>query len=265
MKKSKIILYSFSFLVVPILIVYLIYFSLLVNTNYEKPIIIAHAGGEIDGKIYTNTLEAVVENYNNGVRYFEIDFMLSSDNKLICVHEWENDFYGSYSQNNLPTYAEFENISIKTKNLTLTPLNSDRIKLLLNKYPDLKIITDTKLETNENFYKTICTEFADYLNQIIVQVYSFEEVNYLKNYNVKIILTLYKKLEFLVNILAFAEENQNKIFGITTHYLNYNINLAKKLKSLNINYFVHTINSKNVSEWLYLTGCTGIYTDNLFN
>ncbi len=56
---------------------------------------IMHAGGAIEGKIYTNSLEALEENYKNGNRIFEIDLNYTSDHQLVMIHGWsEADYEG---------------------------------------------------------------------------------------------------------------------------------------------------------------------------
>lgn len=56
-----------------------------------SPRLIAHAGGTVREKEYntkyTNSLEALRQNYNLGHRLFEMDFNLTSDKKLAAVHD----------------------------------------------------------------------------------------------------------------------------------------------------------------------------------
>ena len=56
--------------------------------------LIAHAGGAVRhstfSSIYTNSLEALVENYNLGHRVFEFDFCLTSDGDLALLHDWDS-------------------------------------------------------------------------------------------------------------------------------------------------------------------------------
>ena len=50
---------------------------------------IAHAGGEIDGEIYTNSLEALTKSYLDGFRLFELDIIRTSDGHFVAAHDWE--------------------------------------------------------------------------------------------------------------------------------------------------------------------------------
>jgi glycerophosphoryl diester phosphodiesterase len=59
------------------------------KVDVKKRFIIAHAGGKIDGFIYTNSLEALNSSYKKGCLLFELDIQETSDGKLIAVHDWE--------------------------------------------------------------------------------------------------------------------------------------------------------------------------------
>lgn len=50
--------------------------------------VIAHAGGGIDGYIYTDSLEAINNSYDNGARLFDIDLRFTSDIEIVLRHDW---------------------------------------------------------------------------------------------------------------------------------------------------------------------------------
>lgn len=53
--------------------------------------VIAHSGGGIEGKVYTNSKEAMELAYSNGTRMFDIDLRFTSDEKLVLRHSWTDD------------------------------------------------------------------------------------------------------------------------------------------------------------------------------
>ena len=55
------------------------------NTEYWEHFI-AHAGGAIDGITYTNSLEALDLSYSKGCKLFELDLVLTSDDKIIAKY-----------------------------------------------------------------------------------------------------------------------------------------------------------------------------------
>ena len=46
---------------------------------------IAHAGGQYQGQIYTNSINVLNENKDK-FQLFEIDFHFTFDKKLVCIH-----------------------------------------------------------------------------------------------------------------------------------------------------------------------------------
>lgn len=43
----------------------------------------------VDGKAYTNSLEALQSNLAAGHRIFEVDLAITSDGKVVCLHDWD--------------------------------------------------------------------------------------------------------------------------------------------------------------------------------
>lgn len=87
------------------------YKKIINSNNY-----IAHALGGIDGQTYTNSKEAIENSYNKGVRLFEVDVKLTSDNKLVCVHGWSKKDYEeklgiTYNEeNSIMSYEQLKNL-----------------------------------------------------------------------------------------------------------------------------------------------------------
>lgn len=71
-------------LVLPIYVCSFVTFTLFLSTScssneYQNIELIAHAGGEIDGHIYTNSLEPVQQSIKRGYKFIELDLALTSD------------------------------------------------------------------------------------------------------------------------------------------------------------------------------------------
>lgn len=49
--------------------------------------LIAHAGGCINGKVYTNSKEAVINAIDNRFRYIEMDLYMTSEGDVVCSHD----------------------------------------------------------------------------------------------------------------------------------------------------------------------------------
>ena len=104
--------------------------------------LIAHALGGIDDKYYTNSKEALLYNYELGHRAFEVDFSVTSDEKLVCVHDWE---HGAFIQNRgeekILTKEEFEGGIIFEK---YTPISVEELLTFMEMHKDIWFVTDTK-------------------------------------------------------------------------------------------------------------------------
>ncbi|MCK4824891.1 sulfatase-like hydrolase/transferase, partial [bacterium] len=75
-----------------------------------QPLRVAHAGGGIRGKTYTNSLDALDQNIENGFLYFELDFSFTKDGRLVCIHDWKKSFRRSFGfwTKEKPTVEAFE-------------------------------------------------------------------------------------------------------------------------------------------------------------
>lgn len=113
--------------------------------------IIAHAGGEIAGLRYTNTLEALNLSYAKGARLFELDFIETSDGKLVAGHDWamvkQQAHYSGIiddrplSEREFLSLQPFQPRALRSYQL-YTPLGMKRINAWFQQHPDAVLITD---------------------------------------------------------------------------------------------------------------------------
>ncbi len=110
------------------------------ENRYDTNRFIAHAGGMIDGHVYTNSLEALDQNYKNGFRLFELDILTTSDNIFVAAHDWNRwmEFTG-YRGELPPALAEFKQYKILQK---YTPLDINDINEWFTRHPDAVLVTD---------------------------------------------------------------------------------------------------------------------------
>ena len=64
--------------------------SCVTQERVQRVELIAHAGGEIDGYVYTNSLEALQQAASRGYKFIELDLLLTSDSVLVAAHSWED-------------------------------------------------------------------------------------------------------------------------------------------------------------------------------
>lgn len=108
--------------------------------------LVAHAGGAWRGGAepldYTNSLEALEQNYAYGLRVFEVDLRPTSDGGLALIHDWRS-FGLAGKALSARDWASFA-IPTKVKGVTLTPLLADGLLDFMVAHPDAYVICDTK-------------------------------------------------------------------------------------------------------------------------
>jgi len=114
----------------------------------ERDRFIAHAGGEIEGHTYTNSLEALNLSYKKGFRYFELDFQKTSDGIFVAAHSWSN-WAGitNYTKSLPPSSSEFKKYKIRDK---FTPITIDEINMWFKERTDAYLVTD-KVNSPKDF------------------------------------------------------------------------------------------------------------------
>jgi glycerophosphoryl diester phosphodiesterase len=179
----------------------------------SAPILIAHAGGAINGQIYTNSIEALNSNYNKGFRFFEIDFSWTSDDELVAIHDWfkydtfQEMFYVPPGMK-IPNKEQFLQLKIKTG---LTQLSLEDILKWAAEKGDAYIVTDIKAE-NIKALRKISTDYNRYIKYIIPQAYNYSEYDEsikLESAILSLHFTKWKKLKrsILVNCLILQKNN----------------------------------------------------------
>ncbi len=226
---------------------------------------IAHAGGGIAGKTYTNSFEAIEGNLKGGFSYFEIDFSFTKDNQLACIHDWDQNFKENFGFEigDIPTLKEFEKLvddNLKFHNCTIQSLAG-----FMEKYPEVYLITDVK-DNNLEALNIIKKNIKDYKKRIIPQIYSPSNYSKVKAMGYEqIIWTLYR-YNFSTN--NFVEEVLNWIdkfegsFAITMPKDYAKTKLPRELSKKKIPSYVHTVNeAKEKDYFLNQQLVSEIYTD----
>lgn len=239
--------------------------SLLISSKEElsnnftiKPILITHGGGEINNIPITNSLEAIEKSIRNGSRLIELDFLKTSDNKFILGHDW-----GRANRLLNGTQTLIGHGGYVTETITpLTPVNMDDLINILEKNPDLSIVTDTK-EDNKDFLLHIHNNYRPSMKQLKPQVYNIDEYHYAKSLGFKdIIFTLYKVYLTDDEVVSFVKNND--VYAVTMAESRAKTGLTRKLSNMGIMTYVHTVNDLNLINKYKSLGASGFYTDRLY-
>lgn len=229
--------------------------------NKQDFLLIAHAGGGINGFNYTNSIEAVNNSILNGYNLIEIDLIETRDAKLVGAHDW--DHFKSISNccknNQIPSLKEFKNykiykdlstldyskineIFIKNKNLILVTDKTNNFKLINNLFTFDKDRIIVEIFGRDNYFKAIEENIKNPMYST-----NIGELDFVKKYNIKLIAVHSK--DFIANKNAYIElsENGTIIFVYTSNDVKF---IYKNKNIVNSFYsdFIDIKNNKCVSN-----------------
>lgn len=236
--------------------------------------VIAHGMGSIGGLETPNCLEGFLAQYEAGVRVFEVDLRLTRDVKNVLRHDWWHaEWQKGIDWVNIPTREKFLAEKILDK---YTPLSFQDLLLLMEEYPDICVITDTKFTEPDVFFIQFDSMLADarelgltYLfDRILIQVYGVNMHTALNNIYPfpHYIYTLYQD-GFTGGEKAFREKAaycaKHGIEGITMNEYWWKPAYDSIAKEYGIKVYVHTVNDIDKAKKCLNEGISAIYTDSI--
>ena len=236
------------------------------------PPLVAHAGGGLRHQAgalrYTNSIEALIQNYNLGHRVFEFDLSLTSDHKLAAVHDWRN--FGNLDGKPM-SEAEWRAFVPLDGAYTTAMLEDILDEMLVNE--DMFIITDTKSyeATPEEallqfrcLYDEAVKRDPALLSRVIPQCYDEATFGYImQTYEFpSVIYTLYASKATVEEVIAFAL-SQDRIKVVTMPFAQgvFLEGLPSLLAAAGKIVYVHTVNHFEDIIPLSQNGAAGFYTD----
>lgn len=227
---------------------------------------IIHAGGALrtkagDEVIYTNSLDALLNMYDAGYRFCEIDIRETSDAVLICAHG-DKEHLANGSE--LPTSAssqEFEQAYLFGEFTTMTV---DMLTAFMREHPDLIIITDAQ-GNNLDICRKLAELYPDLQDRFIIQIYHEREYDPVHEMGFRnLIYTLYRADDFernLWRIAHFAETHE--LVGITMQKeLFYGTKNRVAMAHCGVPFMFHTVDrEEEIERMLQKPFVLGVYTD----
>lgn len=240
----------------------------------ESHLSIAHALGPCEDWVGRNCLEGFEAAYADGTRIFEADICLTADGDLALRHDWGNSLITGYSPGWVSTLEEFKAFDpILGK---YTPLSFRDLLELMDRYPDILVITDTKLVEQEaaSTQLTFMVEEARemgllyVLDRMYIQLYNtqmYETARRVYDFP-HYLLTLYASrydgtTEMFTEFADFCAENG--IEGITMWGDWWKPEYREILEERGLRGYVHTVNDAAEAGEFLKQGVCGIYTDSL--
>ena len=239
--------------------------------------IITHAGGAVRDadfySVYTNSLEALVENYNLGQRVFEFDFDLTSDGRLACLHDWTKFGLRNGNPMSLAEWKASKTYGNPVTRGRFTPMTEEDVldQMLVN--GDMFLVTDTKsmhlsdgdvVRVFEMLRDAALARDPALLDRIVVQVYDPNTwALTLSTYPWRsVIYTTYGNELPAEEILDFAEAH-DEIRVVTASYKDKRFGEAeiRRVHDSGRLFYVHTLNTYDDLMAQRARGVDGLYSD----
>lgn len=228
----------------------------------DKYRFIAHAGGSVKGKPYTNSLEALNESYKKGLRLFELDIIKTVDNKFVAAHDW--DYWKKITKysGKIPV-SENEFLKHKIEG-EFTPLNMELINKWFAEHPDAILVTD---KVNEP--KLFSQIFVD-KKRLMMELFSLSSIQE----GIKAGIRSAMVSENVLNEMGNTSEKLKKLrtlgsknIAISRKYISSNLDFLMGLKKLGIKAYVFHVNFDEGKDENYVLNFEmdlvyGMYCDN---
>ena len=135
----------------------------------KGPILIAHAGGALEGATDLNSKEAVENAIQNGFLYIELDLLETADGDIVAAHDWPH-FHQLTGNTGSERILNASEAKLRKILGAQTVLISKDIHEIFMSHPSIYLVTD-KIQNIDLLYE----KFSDFKDRIIVEVFSVEK------------------------------------------------------------------------------------------
>jgi glycerophosphoryl diester phosphodiesterase len=241
--------------------------------------VISHGMGAVEEEVDTggvplNCLEGFLYQYSKGVRVFEADLRLTRDAQVVLRHDWwPTTWQEGINGAAIPTREEFVSKPILGQ---YTPLSFQDLLKLMDQYPDICVVTDTKFTDPDVIFVQFGAMLADaeelgltdVFDRLVVQIYDgvmrqcMDNIYPFPNY----IYTLYQRgfdqtEEDFREVVEYCAANG--IAGITMPYEWWDSAYAAIAQEYGLAVYVHTVNDADEAARYLREGVAAVYTDSL--
>ena len=225
----------------------------------------AHALGEVDGVLKSNSLDAWRLSLDRGFRWFEVDLAMTSDSFVVCFHEDHGHDIGLETSIGEISVADFLERRFAGR---LELMRFSRLLAEMVRHPETFLVTDTKRLSPEilaSIVREIDALDPALRQRIVIQIYHRDELGFVLDSEARggrfagVIFTLYQTPVSNEDLLDFVAATDMK--WVTASDRRFSAELADRLHSLGGRLFVHTVNSRDRIAHFRAAGADGFYTD----
>lgn len=215
--------------------------------------LVAHAGGAVHGRPYTNSREALDQHYAEGYRIFELDFHWTSDGRLVLVHDWLSASKDFGVAAHVFTYSEFVHARRRDG---LRQMTFEDLRQWLQIHRDAFVVTDTK-DDNPRLLAWLLRNGSDICPQLIIQIYRLTELDSARRLHPRAVwLTVYR-----YDYPGWALSQISAVDAFVVPVEKYS-RYASAIASTPVHFYVHSVRMDKIDDaFRSLPGIYGIYVD----
>ncbi len=205
---------------------------------------IAHAGGMIDGVMYTNSKEALDKSYESGFRYFELDIELTSDGHFVAAHDWKHWAKETNFSGDTPvSRTEFLKHKIRGK---YTTLDMEGINKWFANHPDAVLVTD-KVNSPARFGKL----FVD-KSRLIMELFSLPAIREAELNGISVLISELPLSQIQGDVVSYLKAHKVGYVSLSRRNLANKWALLKNLREQDIRVYVYHVNFDSGRDEAYV-------------
>ncbi len=253
---------------------------------YSSLHFISHSGGGIDGKLYSDSMEAWEHSYEEGNRIIDADLNTTSDGHLVLAHSFKDNLEKNGTrldpadaemnyfhllqyklpESNIPDHKTFMSEPVYRK---YTPMDVEAMLDFMAEHEDLYVVCDMKKDTEEGYRKLVETAentgCSDVLSRVIVAFYDdkdFEKIKKVYPFEHYMIRRYGSRYDDPAGLVEFCVKNDIHCVGIQGDHIDngfagllnkYNIHIAVAVvEHISDMQYYHDMGvDMAVTDWLY--------------
>jgi glycerophosphoryl diester phosphodiesterase len=217
---------------------------------------ISHAGGQIKGLNYTNSLESFKQAKSQNHKFIEIDISKTSDEKYVLIHDFHKTRKYLFDKVGEVDFKSFMSDKMKEG---LTQQSLDQALNWLTKNPEISFVSDTKNCDLIEVLEYIKSNFPNLVARFIPQIFYIEQIKQAKYLGFENQIFAFYHIEITTPNIAVI--NQNDFLAVSFSKQKITSQLSRKIQH---KILVHTVNSSEEQKQLEENNVNYFFTDVLF-
>lgn len=230
----------------------------------------AHACGAINGKKYTNSLDALERSYSCGFRFVELDLMLTDDGVVVCSHGFDETNCKRTGMIWQPSFEKMTGQQFLEQTIDgLRTMDAAKLYEFMLAHEDLYIELDCRNLSAEQvqevmpaFLKAFQNDNA-VLDRCLMQTYSeemFESIEQIYHFSYYMMLITDERIDQIDSIISYCLEHGIGAVSVK-HLLLKDENVIRKIKDAGLYLLAYSVDKRKRTGWLLEHGADTVCTN----